>query len=100
MHSSRFSRTISTLPFAALKMSTGQASSSFLASSASSRISSETATSMNMPWSSCVSANLRPRSLPDRVRDLVDPLDYRDPGGFEPLDFLGGGVLGALDDGA
>src|SRR5215216_5073743 len=79
-------------------MSTGQTSSSLEASSASSRISPETSTSMKSPCSSWVSANLRSQPLLDRLRDLVDPLDDRDAGRLEAGDLLRGRVLGALDD--
>ena len=93
-HSSRFSATIVTPASPALKMSTGQASSSFFASSESSATCSSSSTSMKIPFS----VAHRAERLLDAVGDLVDPLDDRNAGGFEPRDLLGRRVLLALDD--
>src|SRR4051812_50208886 len=86
-------------------MSTGQTSSSFLASSASPATSSETSTSMKTP--SCADPDGPGREAEEPsgidfvlhdVRDLVDPLDDGDAGCLEARDLLRRRVLLALDD--
>src|SRR5436189_3878210 len=95
MHSSRFSSTISTLPPATAKMSTGQTSSSFAASCASPATASSTSMPMKM-------ASLRigggPQLALHDLRDLRDLLGDRDAGLGEAGDLLGGRVLLALHD--
>src|SRR3954468_20394445 len=78
-------------------MSTGQASSSFFAMSASSRTSSATSTSMNVPGIS-LRLHLLADLLFHEVRDLADLLRHGDPGVVQALDLLRGGVGLALDD--
>src|SRR5690349_4499738 len=95
MHSSTLPSTTSSVPSLLAKMSTGQTSSSFAASSAS----PVTASSTSMPMKTA-SLRIGGRSqfrLHD-LRDLRDLLGDGDARLRQPLDLLGGGVLLALHD--